>query len=387
MPNTLLLCVDNRNTYLRRLLLRNCSLQKAIVLNISRIIFLSLILTIGFMPSKLEAQDPHFSQFYTAPLVFNPALAGTYEGTFRASAIYRDQWTSALADPLSTMMVTGDVSFDIASKTKKVPDKFAAGISFYSDRVSTFDLNTNQISLYGAYHKVLDERTRQYISGGIQVGMIQRSINYEDLRFGDQFNSIDGYTLATGEILPANNLGHFDMGLGINYSRSPKGGTQFYLGAALFHVSGTNISFYRNDIRVDDNLVRSNNLNRKITAQAGMSQYISRNMEFQPRVLYMNQGPHSMVNVGSNFRFRLESTDNTFLHFGPWLRGATNLDGFGVESLVMALAYEKGNFILGFSYDHSYDDIITDRTGLNAFEISLTFIGEHDNDSNICPKF
>jgi type IX secretion system PorP/SprF family membrane protein len=387
MPNTILLCAECRNTYLRPLILRICRLQKEFVLLISRINLLFIVLGLYMAPFNLEAQDPHFSQFYTAPLVFNPALAGTYEGTFRAGAIYRDQWTSALADPLSTMMVTGDVSFDIASKTKKVPDKFAVGISFYSDRVSTFDLNTNQISLYGAYHKVLDERTRQYISGGLQIGMMQRSINYEDLRFGDQFNSIDGYTLNTGEILPANNLGHFDMGLGINYSRSPKGGTQFYLGAALFHVTGTNISFYRDDIRVDDNLVRSNELNRKITAQAGMSQLISRNLEFQPRVLYMNQGPHNMVNVGSNFRFRLESTDNTFLHFGPWLRGASNIDGFALESLVMALAYEKGNFILGFSYDHSYDDIITDRTGLNAFEISLTFIGEHDNDSNICPKF
>lgn len=336
---------------------------------------------------RLSAQDPHFSQFYAAPLMVNPALAGTYEGTFRAGAIYRDQWTSAIDDPLSTFLVSGDVTFDIASETQRVPDKFAVGLSFYSDQVSTYDLNTNQISLYSAYHKVLNERKRHYLGAGIQVGMMQRSINYEDLTFGDQFNMLDGYTLGTSEILPANNLGHFDLGLGVNYSIAPLKGTQYYFGAGIFHVTGANISFYASDDRVDDDLERESVLHSRITAQAGMSMYTTPLLQFQPRLMYMGQGPHTELNLGANFRYKVEKADAQYLHFGPWIRVTDNALGWGMESLVLAAAYETGSLILGFSYDHNLRDIVTDRLGLNAFEISVTFIGDHENDTDICPKF
>jgi len=62
---------------------------------------------------KVSSQDAHFSQFYASPLTLNPAIAGTYTGTFRISAIYRDQWRSAVDDPLKTFAVSGDVKFNV----------------------------------------------------------------------------------------------------------------------------------------------------------------------------------------------------------------------------------------------------------------------------------
>ena len=40
------------------------------------------------------AQDIHFSQFYASPLTMNPAMTGMMDGTFRATAQYREQWSS-----------------------------------------------------------------------------------------------------------------------------------------------------------------------------------------------------------------------------------------------------------------------------------------------------
>ena len=40
----------------------------------------------------LQAQDPVFSQFYSAPLQLNPAFAGTTYAP-RISLIYRNQWS------------------------------------------------------------------------------------------------------------------------------------------------------------------------------------------------------------------------------------------------------------------------------------------------------
>ncbi len=45
----------------------------------------------------LTAQDPRFSQYYASPWNLNPALTGVFNGRWRATANYRDQWGSFLS--------------------------------------------------------------------------------------------------------------------------------------------------------------------------------------------------------------------------------------------------------------------------------------------------
>jgi hypothetical protein len=44
--------------------------------------------------SSAHGQDIHFSQFFQAPLLRNPSLAGIYTGDIRVQTVYRDQWNS-----------------------------------------------------------------------------------------------------------------------------------------------------------------------------------------------------------------------------------------------------------------------------------------------------
>lgn len=44
----------------------------------------------------INAQNPHFSQFYTFASQLNPSLVGNYDGSYRVAAVYRNQWSSAL---------------------------------------------------------------------------------------------------------------------------------------------------------------------------------------------------------------------------------------------------------------------------------------------------
>ncbi len=54
------------------------------------------------------AQDIHFSQYSASPLTLNPALTGNFNGFYRVSGIYRNQWPK-----LTSKFVTYSVSADI----------------------------------------------------------------------------------------------------------------------------------------------------------------------------------------------------------------------------------------------------------------------------------
>jgi len=346
-----------------------------------------LVLTaICCLPFTSYSQDSHFSQFYSSPLNLNPALAGTAAGNYRVNVNYRDQWRGALDNPLKTFGASGDLKYLMNDRQNRA-DIAAGGFMFFSDQVGDFDLNTNQIALVGAYHKSLSQQIDNYLGIGFQIGLTQKSINYEDLFFQDQFNAIDGFDLQTGELLPANNFAFIDFAVGLNYSISPQKGKQYYGGLSYAHLTTPNISFYKSDESPNPDLIKENKLHAKLTGYIGASLKTSEALEVQPRALLLLQGPHMEVNLGTNLRYKFVKKENTYVHFGPWLRFAKNEQGVGVESIVFSVGYEIKNFMLGVSYDHSISDLVTDRKGLNALEISISYLGEVDNNDGFCPTF
>jgi len=348
-----------------------------------------LVLAFLFLFSKnTNAQDPHFSQFYGSPLTLNPALAGTYTGTFRISTIYRDQWRSAVDNPLRTFSASGDVKFNLNyGAVKSNPDIVAVGITFFSDRVNTFDFNTNQILVTAAYHKALDKKTKQYIGIGIQGGILQKSLNYEDLTFQDQFNAIDGFTNQTGELLPPNNRAYSDVNIGLYYSIAPTKKFNFHIGAGYFHLNKPNVSFYNSADVIDPNVIKVDTLSAKWSFHTGASIKTSDRMAIQPRVNALVQGPHTELNLGATFRYKVSKQKGQYLLFGPYIRGVKNYNNFGMESVIAMVGLERDNFIFGFSYDQSLSSLVNDRKSLSSLEFSIIYIGEHNNEDNFCPQW
>lgn len=335
----------------------------------------------------INSQDAHFSQFYASPLTLNPAIAGTYTGTFRISTIYRDQWRGALDNSLRTFSASGDVKFNLNFGNKNLPDIVAMGITFFGDRVSAFDFNTNQILLTGAYHKALDRRTKQYLGIGIQGGILQKSINYEDLTFQDQFNAINGFTLGTGESLPTNNRAYADLGLGMYYTITPNKNFNFHVGAGYFHLTQPNISFYNIEDIIDPNLIKTDTLHAKWSVHTGASIKTSDGLYFQPRVNALMQGAQAEVNLGATFRYKISKTEGKYLLLGPYIRGVKNYNNYGLESIIAMAGFEMNDFIIGLSYDQNLKSLVTGRRSLSSFELSIIYIGEHHNDDNFCPQW
>ncbi len=348
-----------------------------------RIVYLALFI---FSSVALKAQDPHFSQFYSTPLNFNPAMAGTIDGTFRINTIYRDQWFTALSDPLTSFSLGADLKLELNSKFTKKPDIIGLGIAFNSDRVSTFDLNSTSVNLIAAYHKSLSQKRNKYLSLGTSFGINQRSIKYENLFFEDQYNTLDAFDLPTGEVLPANNFGFVDLAVGLNYSDKTDA-RKINTGIAFYHFNRPNISFYSQEDCPSCIVETENRMKPRLTGYFSITSDINEGLAISPRALIQVQDQFRELTLGTNLIFKLSPVTGSAFHIGTWLRGVDNVDGPGMESIIFMTGFEKKNFLVGLSYDHHLRDIISYGVGLNAFEISFTYIGEHDNSFDICPKF
>ncbi|MEM9822554.1 MAG: PorP/SprF family type IX secretion system membrane protein [Bacteroidota bacterium] len=332
---------------------------------------------------SLSAQDKHFTQFYAAPLTLNPALTGAFDGRYRVGAIYRDQWRGVLDEPYVTFASSIDVKFDV-NLNNRYKDAVAVGLLFFSDRVNGFDFNTNQIALSGAFHKGLDFNKTQFLTVGFQAGLAQRNINYERLTFDDQFNDIDAFSFATREALPENNFSFSDYAVGLNYSYQPKAKTALNIGFALHHFLRPQLSFYASDEDVDGD----SRLFMKYSIQASFQFPVSDQISLIPRAQFSQQGPHMELTTGTNVRFAFNNFNTNAFQVGTWVRPVSNEDdSFSLDALIMMVGIELNSVLIGFSYDANLSDLSTHRQGQGAFEFSIAYIGDFDNESILCPKF
>ena len=342
----------------------------------------TIISLLLFSILSLSAQDKHFTQFYASPLTLNPALTGAFDGKYRLGAIYRDQWRNVLDQPYTTFAASVDVRFDL-TLDNRYKDAFAVGLLFYNDRVSGIDFSTNQIALSGAFHKGLDYDKKQFLSLGVQAGLAQRNINYEQLLFDDQFNSVDGFTLDTQEDLPENNFAFSDFSVGLNYTYTPKRRTSFFVGAAMHHIFQPQVTFY--DIENENGDSR---LFAKYSGQLSAQLPVSSLVSLSPRFLFAVQGPHVEINTGMNVRFQFNDYGSTALHIGSWVRPVGDVEeALGLDAVVLMAGFELNNVLFGLSYDFNINDLTTTRNGQGAVEFSVNYLGEYDNEAVLCPKF
>jgi len=93
--------------------------------------YLSLFLLTGTLllsAHNTRAQDIHFSQFYEAPLLRNPALAGIFTGDYRIQTLFRDQWNS-----FNNAYRTGSLSGEYKWAIGKGSDFLTTGLEILYD--------------------------------------------------------------------------------------------------------------------------------------------------------------------------------------------------------------------------------------------------------------
>lgn len=334
---------------------------------------------------QLQSQDRLFSQFYASPLTLNPALTGAFEGKFRVSSIYRDQWRSVMEQPYATFSSALDLRWRMGKTSAKYHDNAAVGVVFYQDKAGALNLSTTKIAISAAYHKALDIRNTQFVSLGFQAGIVQRNVNFGNITFEDQFNGTTGYSDPTGERLPENNFAFADYSVGLNYVFAPKASKlRVFAGGAMHHFAQPSVSFYHKSD--EETTVPDNQLETRYSGQLSVQVPIMDGMSFLPRAIFDKQGESMKLDAGGNLRFSLSDFRSVSLHLGAYARPVANVDqNIRLDAMVALVGIEFNNVLIGTSYDFYLGPTTNFNRG--TFEISLAYLGEYEDDLILCPKF
>jgi len=335
----------------------------------NRLICLILVLSFG---GSLMAQDVHFSQFYNAPLLLNPAITGKINGTFRAGVIYRNQWFGEVNG--RTAFSTPMVSFDMPIRLGN-GDAFGVGGYVVNDRSSGGLLNRIQVVLSGAYHKGFGENKNHALSIGFQGGFNQRRLDLAGLNF----SSMLGDNFAFDPSLPnQENFGetttNFDVSTGLAWSSKVSERFYFSFGVAAYNLITPYNTFNTNE---EDNM-------RRITGTLGMDIRLSKRFSLLPSMIYQNQAKAMETNVG--MAGAVDFSKDFVMLFGAYYRVK--------DAVIPYVGADYKGFRLGLSYDFNASslDRIENSSNVGAVEISLMYIGRMiplaDVTSVIyCPRF
>ena len=300
-------------------------------------IILWIIVKISF------GQDPHFSQFYAAPLYLGPSFAGAAEDT-RLMTNYRDQWPK-----MPGVFVTYSFAAD-----HYIPDLNSGfGLFVMKDQAGDGKIDITNISANYAYRVKLNNQW--YFRPGIKGFYYQNFINYNKIVFNDQLN-FGSNNPSSVEIKEDNRTNYFDFGASLLFHSD-----KYWAGGSVDHMIKMSPSFKDNINYAPmkytlfgganfplGNLSFNRNRNKIITA-------------FQ----FKSQGQTQQLDLGAYYK-------RNSLMVGLWYRGlpliAPNPTS---DAIIIMLGYTSKDFTVGYSYDLTVSRLITYTGG--AHELSFIY--------------
>lgn len=316
------------------------------------------------------AQGMHFSQYWNAPLLVNPANTALLpDANYRLGAQYRQQWAS-IPVPYTTISVFGEAQL---LRGVEGSNWLGIGGAFWNDRAGAGQLEQTRGDLYMAYHLQLGER--HMVSLGASAGIVQRKVDFSRLIFDRQW---DGFkfdeALKSGEPMDMRQAGYTDIGVGLNYAFFPNENFYLKIGGSVGHLNQPTETFYN----------ASHKLGMRPTGNAEAIIRVSPTVILTPSLYFTMQQNAWEGLYGTLAEFRVGGDEVA----GSFIIGAFHRWG---DAIVGAAGYQWGDIRLTSSYDYTLSTLRSANNGRGAFEISLLYQGHYKKnyrDSKFaCPRF
>jgi type IX secretion system PorP/SprF family membrane protein len=336
---------------------------------------------IASMALGAQAQDVHFTQYFTSPMTLNPATTGLVSCDWRAAANFRSQWGSVNNKPYTTF----SASYDMAVlKGKLNGDALGVGILGMYDKSGTGQLANQTVGLSVAYHHSFGDAEDKptVLSAGAQSYLVKKSIDFNALNFGDEYDPISGSPiLPTAEAFNTKDLSYADFNAGLMLTGYANERSTFYVGGSFYHITRPSESF----------LLVNNapKINQRLSVSAGGNIQMNDNLLLLASTMFQKQGPATELLLGGAVGFIMnpmhdEYSSNSVLFLGTWYR----LN----DAIAPYIGFEWGKSKLAFSYDVNVSSFAAATKGQGATEISYVYNGciirnETKKYNFACPRF
>jgi type IX secretion system PorP/SprF family membrane protein len=326
------------------------------------------------LSASLKAQDVHYSQFFNAPLLTNPANTGFIpDADFRIGANYRNQWSSVMAVPYKTVSAFGDAQ---VLRDRLENGWLGLGGVILNDQAGSGSLTSTKIYGSLAYHQMLG--LSSLLSAGFNIGWANKHINESKLTFPDQFEGkfFDGTRPSQAKNGFVNNyVSYIDVHAGLNYAYFPDENIYINAGYSIQHVNRPKETFF------GDNTVNG----RIPIRQTGFLNAILKvNDRFiiNPNAYFSTQARAKELVLGINGNYNLSEFGESQLLAGVYYR-------FG-DAVVPMIGFEVKKIQFAFSYDVTLSGLNKYNGYRGASELSIIkkgFYPDNVDRASLCPKF
>jgi type IX secretion system PorP/SprF family membrane protein len=316
------------------------------------------ILLLGFVASLFHAnaQDLHFSQYFNAPILVNPANTGfNPDNDYRIGGNYRNQW-SAVGSPYKTMSVWGDAQLF----TNKFENGWmGVGGALYRDASGSGNLINTSAYASVAYHQMLGYSS--LLSVGFTGGFISKKIDIAKLSFDNQWNGkFFDATLPSNEPFAFSQTSYADLQAGINYAYFASEKFYFNAGFSAQHINRPKESFF-------DPLVSDASIDMRYTAFLNASLKVGESWIVNPNLYISKMNSASELVLGVNANRDLSGDGSQQMIFGLYFRNS--------DAVVPVFGFQLNDTRFTFNYDATISTLKSANNTRGAYEVSIVKTG------------
>jgi type IX secretion system PorP/SprF family membrane protein len=308
-----------------------------------------------FFALDAMSQDLIFSNFNQAPLTLNPALAGHFEGKYRAGAMYRNQWAGI---GKSAVYSAPSAFADFNLLDEQLRGSLGAGINIVNEEAAGGSFGNLTANVALAYHLALDaEEAKNFVSFGINGGMLNQRTNPNQLLFASQFdNEKLNSSQSNGESFNNLNIITPDMSAGIVWASYFTNGN-IRAGASYKHLLPQTASFYTNG--------GTYAFPSALIAHFEGNFMLGKTLSLHPNLLYAAQA--KTTNINGNLQLGFHFSPQNALYIGGGMRMN--------DAIVGLMRLQLGSTNIGIAYDINNSSLAPATRGQGAWELALSFSG------------
>ena len=319
--------------------------------------------------SHLFAQDLHFSQYFNAPLLVNPANTGfAPDVDYRVGVNYRNQWANLISNPYKTFSVWGDAQL---FNNRFENGWLGIGGALLRDVAGSGSLTSTRGFASVAYHQMLGFGS--LLSAGFNIGLVNKKIDISKLTFDNQWNGkFFDVNTPSGEPFAYNNLTYFDLQAGLNYAFFPNDKTYINAGFSASHINRPKESFFSESTSNYALYVR-------YTAFINGTFKLNDDWIINPNMYVSKMGNAWETVLGMNANYNLSGDGVTQLIGGIYLRNK--------DAIIPMVGYQLKDFKLTINYDATTSALGTYNQSRGAYELSLVKTGLYTSGNKLlkCP--